>query len=159
MPTNRKSWFKFLLIFGIWSIAGPVFGQALVPHTLQLDSNQLEQQGVGLAQEAAQLAQFQQYEQALSRARLATQLAPKNYQAWFLLGGLYLQTNQADKGVEALQKAKVLNPNEAAIQFALGSAYFQQEKYQASIDAIQEGLKLKPNSRDALFDLVIPIID
>ena len=153
VPTYRKPWFYFLLVIGIWSIAKPVFGQALVPHTLQLDSVQLEQQGVNLAQEAAQLAQFQQYEVALSRARLATQLAPKNYQAWFLLGGLYLQTEQADKGVAALEKARSLKPDEPAILFALGSAHFQQEKYEQAIAVLQEGLKLKPDAPEALFDL------
>lgn len=85
MP-NRNSWLSFLLVFGLWGAASPALGQALVPYTPQLDATQLEQQGLSLAQEAAQLAQFQQFEMALPRARLATQLAPKSYQSWFLLG-------------------------------------------------------------------------
>ena len=60
MP-NRNSWLSLLVFFGMWSVTSPALGQALVPHTLQLNAAQLEQQGLSLAQEAAQLAQFQQY--------------------------------------------------------------------------------------------------
>jgi tetratricopeptide (TPR) repeat protein len=144
----------YLLVFcGLWSVSEPALGQALVPHTLQLDSTQLEQQGLSLAQEAAQLAQFQQYELALPRARLATELAPKTYQSWFLLGGLYLQTNKFDQALLALQRARSLAPRNASILFALGSANFQQEKYNAAVENLQAGLKLKPNDSEGLFDL------
>jgi tetratricopeptide (TPR) repeat protein len=153
VPTKRKPWLNLLFIFGIWSAAVPAFGQALIPHALELNTSQLEQQGLSLAQEAAQLAQFQQYELALTRAQLATQLSPKNYQAWFLLGGLYVQTNQLDKAVTALKQAQSLKPDEASIFFALGSAYFQQEKYDAAIASLRDGLKLKSDSPEALFDL------
>lgn len=140
MP-NRKSWLSLLIFFGLWGVSAPALGQALVPHTLQLNSAQLEQQGLSLAQEAAQLAQFQQYELALPRAKLATQLAPKTYQSWFLLGGLYLQTNKFDDAIAALQKARSLDPKNASILFAMGSANFQQEKYDAAIQNLQAGLK------------------
>lgn len=152
MP-NRNSWLSFLILFGIWGVASPARGQALVPHTLQINSAQLEQQGLSLAQEAAQLAQFQQFELALPRARLATQLAPKSYQSWFLLGGLYLQTNKFGEAIAALQKARSLDPKNASILFTLGSAHFQQEKYDTAVQNLQAGLKLKPNDPQGLFDL------
>lgn len=152
MP-NCNSWLCFPIIFGLWSAATPALGQALLPHTLQLNSAQLEQQGLSLAQEAAQLAQFQQFELALPRARLATQLAPKTYQSWFLLGGLYLQTNKFNEAIAALQKARTLDPKNASILFTLGSANFQQEKYDAAVQNLQAGLKLKPNDPEGLFDL------
>lgn len=150
---NRIPLISLLVFCGLWGVSGPVLGQALVPHTLQLDSTQLEQQGLSLAQEAAQLAQFQQYELALPRARLATELAPKSYQSWFLLGGLYLQTNKFDQAMAALQHARSLAPKNPSVLFALGSANFQQQKYTAAIDNLQAGLKLKPNDPEALFDL------
>lgn len=131
----------------------PVLGQALVPHTLQLDSAQLEKQGLSLAQEAFQLAQFQQYEMALPRARLATQLAPKRFQTWLLLGDLYLRSNKYNESIASLQRAKTLEPKEPSILFAIGSAYFQQGNYNGAIENIQAGLKLKPNDSEGLFDL------
>lgn len=152
MP-NRNSWLSFLVLFGLWGVATPALGQALVPHTPQLNSAQLEQQGLGLAQEAAQLAQFQQYELALPRARLATQLAPKSYQTWFLLGGLYLQTDEYKEAIAALQQARSLEPKNSSILFALGSAHFQHENYNAAVQNLQAGLQLKPDDPEGRFDL------
>ncbi|MBV8885056.1 MAG: tetratricopeptide repeat protein, partial [Chroococcidiopsidaceae cyanobacterium CP_BM_RX_35] len=152
MP-NRVRLISLLILCGLWSLPSPALGQALIPHTLQLDSKQLEQQGLSLAQEAAQLAQFQQYELALPRAQLATELAPKSYQSWFLLGGLYLQGNKAAQAVPALSRAHSLAPKNGDILFALGSAEFQQGNYKAAVENLQSGLKLKPNDPEGLFDL------
>lgn len=150
---KRIGLISLLVVCGLCSLPQPTNAQALVPHTLQLDAAKLEQQGLGLAKEAAQLAQFQQFELALPRARLASQLAPKNDKVWFLLGGLYLQGKDLDGGIKALKKAQSLNPKNGDVQFALGSAYFQQQKYQEAANYYQEGLKLKPNDPDGLFNL------
>ncbi len=61
MP-KRIPFLSALTILSVWTAAHPAFGQALVPHMLQLDTKKLEQQGIGLVQEATQLAQFQQFE-------------------------------------------------------------------------------------------------
>ncbi len=152
MP-KRNYWLSFLVIMGLGSMATPALGQALVPHTMQLDSAQLEKQGLFLAQEAYQLAQFQQFELALPRARLATQLAPKNFKAWTILGGLYLQENKYNDSLVALQKARSLAPKESSILFLIGSANFQQGNYNGAIESLQAGLQLKPNDPQGLFDL------
>ena len=152
MP-KRTSFLSALTVLSMLTAAHPVFGQALVPHMVQLDTNKLEQQGIGLVQEATQLAQFQQFDLALSRARLATQLAPKLPEAWAVLGRLHLQINEIDPGINALKRSQTLDPRNAAVLFALGTAYFQKTSYQQSIDYIQSGLKLKPNLPGALFDL------
>ncbi len=150
---KRIGLISLLIMCGLCSMPQPGTAQALVPHTLQLDAAKLEQQGLGLAKEAAQLAQFQQYELALPRARLASQLAPNNDKVWFLLGGLYLQTKEVDTAISALQKAATLNPKNGDVQFALGSAYFQQQKYQEAANYYQKGLALKPNDPEGFFDL------
>lgn len=151
MP-NRNAFLSFFLL-GLCVVAQPASAQLLVPHTVQLDQTKLERQGLSLAQEAAQLAQFQQYELALPRARLATQLAPKSPEIWSLLGGLYLQTNDLDNGITALKKSQTLDQKNAAVLFALGSAYFQKTNYTTAIDYLKAGLKIKPNVPGALFDL------
>jgi tetratricopeptide (TPR) repeat protein len=150
---KRTSLISACLLLGFWTVATPAFGQALVPHTLNLNFDKLEQQGVGLVQEATQLAQFQQYEPALGRARLATQLAPNLPEAWAILGGLYLQSNELDKSIPALQRANSLNPKNTAVLFALGSAHFQKAKYPEAVDYIEAGLKIKPDVPAARFDL------
>ena len=142
-----------LLCFGGWSIAQPATAQVLVPYTLQLDFEALEEEGLILAQEAAQLTQFQQYEAALPRAQLAAQLAPQDGQVWALLGSLYLQMDQTEEGIEALKQARTLDRENASILFALGSASFRIEDYQASVDYLKAGLVMEPETPSALFDL------
>ncbi len=144
---------SLLVVCSLWNMPKAVHAQALIPHTLQLDTAKLEKQGLSLAQEAAQLAQFQQIDLALPRARLATQLLPENDKVWLLLGGLHLQMKEFDAAIAALQKAQTLNPKNADILFALGSANFQKQNYQASIANYQMGLTLKPNDPEGLFDL------
>ncbi len=146
----------FLPIFALLSLLtlpAPVFGQALVPYTVQLNSEKLEEQGLNLAQDAIQLVRFQQSQLALPRAQLATQLAPKRYETWFILGSLYVQNEELDKGIQALQQARSLDRKQAGILFTLGSAYFQKRDYTTAISNLQEGLKLKSDVPEALFDL------
>jgi tetratricopeptide (TPR) repeat protein len=144
---------SIFVFLGLLSVQVPVAGQALVPYTLQLDSKQLEQQGLNLAQDAVQLVRFQQYELAMPRAKLATQLAPRNYQTWFILGSLYVQNKELDEGIKALERAKSLEPKESGIFFTLGSAHFQKAEYNKAIAELETGLKLKSNVPEALFDL------
>ncbi len=150
---KRVGLISFLFLCSFLSVSPKVNAQALLPHTVQLDAAKLEQQGLVLAQEAAQLAQFRQYDLAMPRARLATQLAPRSDKVWFLLGGLYLQSKELDKAITSLQKAQSLNSKNAETYFALGSAYFQQKKYQSAIGQYRTGLKIKPNDPEGLFDL------
>lgn len=152
MPKLTSLVSSFVLL-SLFSLPAPVFAQALMPYVLQADAAELEQQGLSLAQDAVQLARFQQVEMALSRAQLATQLAPKKFETWFLLGSLYVQTKEIDKGIESLKKAKALAPNNEGILFTLGSAYFQKSDYNQAVTLIQAGLKIKPDVPEALFDL------
>lgn len=123
---KRNLFVTLLVMLGLWTVAPPAQGQGLLPHTLQLDREDLEMQGVRLAQQAAQLAQFQQYDLALARAKLATQLAPKEERTWSVLAG---------------------------VLFSLGSSNFQQQNYQGAIEHLQAGLKIKPDLPIALFEL------
>lgn len=151
--------FKRILLLPIFVLLAfltkpaPVSGQALLPYTLQLDAEKLEQQGLNLAQDAVQLTRFQQYDLALSRAKLATQLAPNSFETWFILGTLSIQNQQLDEGIEALSKAQSLNPEEAGVLFSLGNAYFQKGDYRTTVSKIEAGLKLEPDVPEALFDL------
>jgi tetratricopeptide (TPR) repeat protein len=150
---NRILSVSLLVALGLWSAVRPATAQALIPHVVQLDPVKLERQGLGLAQEAAQLAQLQQYELALPRAELATQLAPKKAEVWSLLGGLYLQTTKIDQAIVALNQSKALDQKNSSVMFALGSAYFQKTQYAKSVEYLQAGLALKPNVPGAMFDL------
>ena len=82
----KRNWLLSLLaLTGFWTLTTPVMGQSLLPYTPQFNLEQLEQWGLELAEDAVQLVHFKQYELALSRAKLATQLAPTQHQPWFVL--------------------------------------------------------------------------
>jgi tetratricopeptide (TPR) repeat protein len=127
---------------------------AYTPYLPPVNDKQFAQDAALLMEEARQLAQIpQQRELAILRAKLATQLAPRDPDAWAILGGIYLLNNQAATGIPSLEKAKTLAPKEPAIWFRLGNAYFQNKEYPKSIATLQTGLKLKPNTIGAMFDL------
>lgn len=137
-------------IFGAFQ---PLRAQVLVPHTTELDPEQLEYIGLELLQDADRWARFQQFAEAIPRAELASQLLPKNAQVWAILGSLYVETDRFDEGLTALLKARDIEPGNAAIRFALGSAYFRGKNYANTITELQAGLNLMPNTPGALFDL------
>ncbi len=150
----KLNWlFSLIACAGISSVALPAKGQALLPYIPKLDSEKLELQGLQLLQDAVQLIRFQQYELALPRAELATQLAPANYEVWIILGSLYLQQDKIDEGVKVLEKAETLAPEQEGLLFSLGNAYFQQGKYEAAKEKLEAGLEIEENSPEALFDL------
>lgn len=139
---------------GIWGVAVPAAqAQALLPYTLEPNFENLEQQGLALAQDAAQLVRFQQFDAALARAKVATQLAPNTYQSWFIWGSLEARNENLDQALVALKKAHSLAPEEAQVLFTLGSAYFQKGDYRQAVEEIKTGLDLKPDSPEALFDM------
>ena len=150
----KKNWLLSLLACaGVWSITLPVSAQALLPHTLEPNLENLEQQGLALAQDAAQLVRFQQYGRALARAKVATQLAPKAYQPWFIWGSLEARNDNTETAIMALKKAQALAPENARVLFTLGSTYFQKGDYNQAVKTIEAGLNLEPDSPEALFDL------
>ncbi|CAN1212928.1 tetratricopeptide repeat protein [Tumidithrix helvetica PCC 7403] len=130
-----------------------VTAQALIPHTVRINFGNLEEQALVLAREAAQLAQFEQYDLALPRARLAVQLAPKAFQTQGILGSIYLRKEKYPEAIASLSAAYELKPDEPTILFTLGSAYLRNKDFPAAVRTLQKGLALSPNSPSAIFDL------
>lgn len=150
---TRPALATILALFSCGWTARAVDAQALLPYTLPLDEERLTATGLALAQEAAQLAQFQQYDEALARAQLAAQLAPQNPQILALMGSLHLQVGDSAAAVTALENAKTINGDDAVIWFTLGSAYFSEAKYLQAANALEKGLGLEPGNAGAHFDL------
>ncbi len=143
-----------LTLASITAGASIVRAQVYAPYLPAIDRQQLERDADLLMEEARQLAQLpQQRPLAILRAKLATQLAPKNPDSWAILGGLYLLDNQAESSVASLEKAKQLAPKEPVVWFRLGSAYFQTKEYEKAIASLQKGLEIKPDVPSAMFDL------
>ncbi len=154
MGLKQNLLISLLACTGMWGVAiPPAYSQALLPHTLEPNFENLEQQGVRLAQDAAQLVRFQQYDAALARAKVATQLAPEVYQPWFILGSLQVRNENFEEAIVALEKAHEIAPSEAQVLFTLGSAYFRQGDYQQAVQELETGLDIQPKAPEALFDL------
>lgn len=136
-------------------IVRPAGAQALLPYTLPIDEERLRADGESLAQDAVQLAQFQQFDEALARAQLAAQLLPNEPTVLALLGNLYLRSSDPEprKAIDSLERAKDLEPNDPLILFNLGTAYFSEAYYWQAARSIEDGLKLSPDNPSALFDL------
>lgn len=154
ITVSKRHWLLLWgLQLGLAGVAAPVPSQAILPYTPNLDQQQLEDQGIALMEDVVQLVRFQQYDLAFPRAKLATQLAPEQFQTWFILGTLYLQQEEVEPGIEVLKKAEAMAPEEAGIKFTLGNAYFQQGKYDQAVEVLQAGLAQRPDTPAALFDL------
>lgn len=157
-----QSW-KLLSLAGFGSLllsvaiglfpATPGLAQVLIPRTPKLDATDMERDGLTVAQEALQLAQFQQFNEALVRAKLAAQLAPQAYEVWALLGGLYLTVSQPQEAITSLQRSLAINENNPGVYFSLGSAYFRTEDYQRSVQALERGLALRGDVAEEWFNL------
>lgn len=131
----------------------PALAQALAPYVLPLDYELMAEQGRYLASEAQQLAEYRQFNQALTLAQLAAQLAPNDPQVLALLGGLYLQASETDQALTLLTRANTLSPDEPRILFALGSVYMQKQDYRQAATYLERGLSREPDNANALFDL------
>ena len=149
-----KNWLiSSIACASVFALSLPARGQAILPYVPKLDSEQLELQGLQLQQDAVQLIRFQQYDLALPRAELATQLAPEKYDVWFILGSLYVQQERLEEGIKTLEKAESIAPEQEGVLFRLGDAYFQQGDYETARDKIEAGLEINNESPDALFSL------
>jgi tetratricopeptide (TPR) repeat protein len=131
----------------------PAYSQALLPYVAQQDHKDFAREADRLYKNALNLSQFQLYDQAISRAVLANQLAPERADILLLLGTLYLQDQKADKSIEALNKAQAIAPKDANVLLSLGTAFFQKGQYDKAIEKLQAGLKINPTSVPGLFDL------
>ena len=150
---TRPALAALLALLGCGWTARAVDAQALLPYTLPLDEERLTATGLTLAQEAAQLAQFQQYEEALARIQLAAQLAPQDPQILTLMGSLYLQVGDSAAAVTTLERAKALSSDNPVVWFTLGSAYFSEAQYLQAANALEKGVNLEPGNSGAHFDL------
>ncbi len=150
---SRKILLFLLSVCGLTFNPAMVQAQLAVPYSPNVDSEVLAPYSSQLLQDAVQLIRFREFDLALLRAKLAAQLSPNQYETWFILGTLYVQTQESQAGVDALLRAKELAPEEAEVLFSLGNSYFQVGDYEASIREINAGLQINREVPQAFFDL------
>lgn len=150
----RHQWFVALgACVSVLCAGSPVRSQAVLPLAHELNQDQLEQQGMMLIEDAIQLSRFQQYEWAIPRAKLATQLVPTRFESWYILGTLLVQESEFEEGIRVLNRAKKLESEESGIYSILGAAYFQSGDYEKAIPELETALGFGDESIEVLFDL------
>jgi membrane associated rhomboid family serine protease len=79
---------------------------------------------------------------------LATELNPRDAEAWSTLGLLYLGTRRPREASVALARAAELNPKSAAIRYNLGVAYIGSRQWDQAVATLQPLTKELPNDPD-----------
>jgi tetratricopeptide (TPR) repeat protein len=150
---HRLNLLPLLVLLSLGSLAQPAVSQVAATRTLSLEPEQLQNKGLALVKEAQYFTRFQQFEVALAKVKLATQLVPDSAQAWAILGALSLNQDQLDPGIQALERSLALDAKNPGVHFSLGSAYFRKGRYPDAAKVLEAGLKLQPDVPEALFDL------
>jgi tetratricopeptide (TPR) repeat protein len=91
----------------------------LTAHCCRAQQNSADQ----LLKKARDHLNLFQYDQALALLNQATQIAPENWEAWFLAGKSFMKQKKEIQAEKYLQKALELNPEELEVQKALGALY------------------------------------
>ncbi len=91
-------------------------------------------------------------EQSLVRA---TQLDPKNVDAWLDLGTAYYKTGKRDKEGLAYKKAIELRPTSEDAHYLLGTWYEDRGEFDLAAEEFRRAISLDPKNEGALFDLAL----
>ncbi len=140
MGTNKAIW---IVALAAASLAGPVCAQkrtrpSTPPATAETTSHAL--------QEAEDLLQKQQYDQAETRLKALVSQYSSNSQAWFDLGYAESHLNKNSEAIAAYRKAAELTPKwfEANVNLALALTKSGQNAEAAS--ALKAAVQLKPST-------------
>jgi S1-C subfamily serine protease/predicted TPR repeat methyltransferase len=95
------------------------------------------------------------YEKAKESLLKATQLDPKNVDAWLDLGDAYYKTGERDKEGAAYKKALELRPTSDDAHYLLGTWYQDRGEFDAAAQEFRAAIQLDPKNEDALYDLAL----
>ncbi len=85
------------------------------------------------------------WEPAIERLQEATQLLPKNAQAWNHLGLAYHGNKQVEQALRAYRQALALDHNLAAARFNLGCLYLEQNDAVSAVEQLTSFTLLQPS--------------
>jgi tetratricopeptide (TPR) repeat protein len=85
----------------------------------------------------------------------ATELDPKNVDAWLDLGTTYYNIGKKDKEGQAYKKALELRPTSDDAHYLLGTWYEDKGEFDAAAEEFRKVLSLNPKYEGALFDLAL----
>jgi cytochrome c-type biogenesis protein CcmH/NrfG len=91
----------------------------------------------------------------IAQVQAAVLADPKNHDAWVALGNEYFDSHQAQKAVEAYDKALALKPADPNVLTDQGVMYRQLGQFEKALATFQKANKLQPNHVQSLFNIGI----
>lgn len=145
-----RSTFVLSLILAL--LLGMCLGRYVFPH--QSDSGEIGQKrplGQG-SDMAAAVAPNQQLLQSIFQHEEDVRRDPSNVEAWEHLGNLYYDVGEAQKSVNAYNKALELNPRNTNVLVDCGIMYLQLAQPGKAVEYFDRALSLDPKHENALFN-------
>ncbi len=86
------------------------------------------------------------YDEALGHLREAVEQEPKNVEAWYYMGLVYIAQQRMPQAAEALERARSLAPTDFSVRFLLGVVYFSQERYELAQPILEQCFRERPKT-------------
>lgn len=129
------------------NFAVPVEWVKQLPTTKAIVVNQRARAGfttVEWLNKAIELQNSENWHALVLHAQNWTRNAPREPQAWYMLGIAYKESSQADKAITAYQRSLRINNEDAEVWNNLGSAYYTTKRMTDAIKAFQQALRIHP---------------
>ncbi len=149
----KNSQWSLSIILGITTLFIQPTAKAVIPYIYEPKPESLEKTSLKIARTAAHLLAIGQPKESAKLAEIAVKLKPKNENLWSLLSEAQLRSNQLDKAISSLAKAKELNPEKASLWFAEASIALQQKRPVDAESFLKTGLNLDSKNAIAYFQL------
>ncbi len=96
-------------------------------------------------------------DKSIAELEQAAALVPENAFIFSQLGQLYLQKEDYEKAVHALQRASELDPAAAEVRFLLGLARYRRSflDAEAAVQALEDAVKLRPEQAEIHYQLAL----
>src|SRR6266536_1468526 len=86
------------------------------------------------------------YDEALTHLREALAQDPKNVEALYYTGLVYVAQQRLDLATQVLEQARLLAPDDFSVRFLLGVSYFAQERYDLAEPILTQCFKERPQT-------------
>ena len=86
------------------------------------------------------------YDEALGFLREALAQDPKNVEAHYYMGLVYVAQGQLDQAIQVLEDARKINPDDFSVRYLLGVTYFAQERYDLAQPLLTQCFAERPNT-------------
>src|SRR6266436_6847688 len=86
------------------------------------------------------------YDEALTHLREALAQDPKNVEALYYTGLVYVAQQRLDLATQVLEQARQLAPDDFSVRFLLGVSYFAQERYDLAEPILTQCFKERPQT-------------